>query len=226
MENSVIILASGNGSRIGLDIPKQFFKINDKTILEYSIEAFVNVDDINSIVIVSHPDFIDLTQEIANKYTKVKKVVKGGSVRQISSYNGIIALSDRNIDKVLIHDAVRPFVNNKIISDCLYALNTFKAVNIGIEVSDTIVEVDEKNIIKNVPPRSKMKRCQTPQGFLYSIIKEAHKKAINENYYSATDDCSLILRYNLAPVYVVDGDKKNIKITYPSDIKRAEEIIM
>lgn len=225
MKNCAVILASGTGSRIGLDIPKQFYKLNGKTLLEYSIEAFNSHAEISSVVIVSNPDFIDLTQDIALKYQKVRTIVNGGSTRQKSSYNGIKALEGKWVDNVLIHDAVRPFINHKIIDNCIKALKTYRAVNVAVAVSDTIIKTDENNIIKEVPERSLMKRCQTPQCFNYSVIKEAHELAINENYNSATDDCSLVLRYDLAPVYVTEGSEDNIKITYPSDITIAEDIL-
>ncbi len=225
MKNCAIILASGTGSRLGLDIPKQFYKINDKTVLEYSIEAFENHKAISSVIIVSHPDYIDLTKEISFKYSKVRGVIKGGSTRQKSAYNALNALAGKWIDNVLIHDAVRPFINSDIIDNCIKALEKYQAVNVVLPVSDTIIEIDENNLIKKVPDRALIKRCQTPQCFRYAVIKEAHELAQNENYNSATDDCSLVLRYDLTPVYAAEGSEDNIKITYPSDIIIAKEIL-
>lgn len=225
MNSCAVILASGSGSRSGLDIPKQFYKIKEKTVLEYSIEAFERHSGINSILIVSNPDFIDLTEKLSFKYSKTAAVIEGGSYRQNSSYNGIKALENKNIDNVLIHDAARPFVSNDIISRCLSALETCSAVNTAVPSADTIIQIDENNIITNVPDRKMLRRCQTPQCFRYSLIKKAHELAFKEGYNAASDDCSLILKYNLAPVYVIEGAEENIKITYPMDIKRAEEML-
>ncbi len=224
MKNCAIILASGTGTRTGLDIPKQFYKLRGKTLLEYSIEAFENHKAISSIIIVSNPDYTELVKEISFKFLKVRAVINGGKTRQQSAYNGISALRGKWVDNVLIHDASRPFVSSKIIDNCINALEKYPAVNIAVPVSDTIIETDENNMIKNVPLRASIKRCQTPQGFRYSVIKEAHELAQNENYNIATDDCSLVLRYDLAPVFAAEGDEKNIKITYPSDIILAEQI--
>ena len=225
MKNCAVILASGTGERSGLDIPKQFYKLNAKTLLEYSIEAFNSHEKISSVIIVANPDFLDLTQDIALKYQKVRMIVNGGSTRQKSSYNGIKALEGKWVDNVLIHDAVRPFIGSKIIDNCITALETYQAVTVAVPVSDTIIKIDENNIITEVPKRNLIRRCQTPQCFRYSVIKEAHELARNENYNSATDDCSLVLRYDLASVYATEGSEENIKITYPFDIKLAQDIV-
>jgi len=225
MNNSAVILASGSGSRSGLDMPKQFYKIREKTILEYSIEAFEQHPGINSILIVSNPEFMDLTKKISLKYSKAGSVIEGGKYRQNSSYNGIKALENKNIDNVLIHDAARPFVSQDIISRCLEALETHSAVNTAAPSSDTIIQADENRIITNVPDRKTLFRCQTPQGFRYQLIKKAHELAFNSGFNGASDDCSLVFKYSLAPVYVIDGAEENIKITYPADIKRAESFL-
>lgn len=224
MKHIAIILASGTGSRSGLNIPKQFYKINGKTVLDYSIEAFQKNENIDEIVVVSNPDFFDLTKEISFKYSKVKNVLIGGETRQQSSYNGVFSISDKNVN-VLIHDAVRPFVTQSIINRCTEALKKHKAVNVAIESSDTIVEIDENNIIKSIPNRKYLRRCQTPQCFNIELIKKAHMLASDDKNAVITDDCGLVLRYNLSDIFVVNGDENNIKITYPSDIQIAEEFI-
>ena len=219
MKTYSIILASGKGERFGNGLPKQFFKIGDKTILEYSIEAFENNSNIDYVVVVSNPDFIDLTQEIVkkNNYKKVIKVISGGKTRKESSFIGVNSVEETEA-KILIHDAVRPFVSERIINDCVDALDKYDAVSVAIETSDTIVSVDKNNFITAVPERQYLRRNQTPQCFKLSVIKHAHKLAI-ENGLEVTDDCGLVVNLNLTPVYIVEGDNSNIKITYPSDIK-------
>lgn len=224
MKHIAIILASGTGSRSGLNIPKQFYKINGKTVLDCSIEAFQKNENIDEIVIVSNPDFIDLTKEISAKYSKVINVIFGGETRQKSSYNGVFSIKDKDVN-VLIHDAVRPFITQEIINRCIEALKEHSAVNVAIESSDTIIEVDENNIIKSIPNRKYLRRCQTPQCFNIKLIKEAHMLASDDKNAVITDDCGLVLRYNLSDIFVVNGDENNIKITYPSDIQIAEELI-
>ena len=226
MKTIAIILASGIGARVGLDIPKQFFEIKGKSVLEYSILAFHNHNKIDEIIIVSHPDYIFKVEEIVKNgnFNKVTQIIVGGETRQESAYNGINAVQEDNA-KILIHDAVRPFVTSRIIDDCINTLNEFKAVNVAVESSDTIIEVDEENCIKSIPPRKCLKRVQTPQGFDLAIIKKAHELASQKKDLFFTDDCGLVKEFNLAKIKVIEGDENNIKINYPSDIKLAENII-
>lgn len=224
MKNIAIILASGSGSRFNNELPKQFFKIKNNTVLDYSVERFQNHSNIDEIVVVSNPDYIEETKSITKKYSKVTKVITGGETRQISSYNGVFSVSEVNAN-VLIHDAARPFVSKEIIDNCIKALLKYDAVNVAIESSDTIIEIDENNFIKSVPNRKSLMRCQTPQCFKINTIKNAHTLALKESFNTATDDCSLILKYNICPIFVVKGDINNIKITYNSDIKIAEQIL-
>ena len=223
MKNYAIILASGTGSRFGADIPKQFVKIADKTILEHTIEIFEKSEYINEIFIVITPEYRDFAQEIIlkNSYKKVTKLLNGGEIRKDSSYIGINAIEDEEAN-VLIHDCARPFVSQRIIKDCIKALEQYSAVGVAIPTSDTIVETNN-GIIKNVPPRSNLMRMQTPQGFKMSVIKEAHELSKNDKNF--TDDCGLIVKNGLCDVYIVNGDDKNIKITYPSDISLAEKLL-
>lgn len=223
MKNYAIILASGTGSRFGANIPKQFVKIADKTILEHTIEIFEKSEYINEIFIVITPEYRDFAQEIIlkNSYKKVTKLLNGGEIRKESSYIGINAIEDEEAN-VLIHDCARPFVSQRIIKDCIKALEQYSAVGVAIPTSDTIVETNN-GIIKNVPPRSNLMRMQTPQGFKMSVIKEAHELSKNDKNF--TDDCGLIVKNGLCDVYIVNGDDKNIKITYPSDISLAEKLL-
>lgn len=226
MKNYGVILASGKGERTGLDIPKQFFSINGRTILEHTLDIFDSHNHIDTIIIVVNEIYLEQVNFILekNNYQKIEKVVLGGATRQISSYNGVNSIDEVEA-KILIHDAVRPFVTEKTISDCIIALDKYKAVNVAIESSDTIIEVDSHNILKSIPERKHLRRCQTPQGFLLSTIKKAHVLAKNEGIDNITDDCGLILKYNLADIYVVQGSVDNIKITYPLDIEIAKLIL-
>ena len=226
MKTIAIILASGVGARLGLNIPKQFYEIRGKSVLEHSIIAFHSNTKIDEIIIVSHPDYISNVEEIVSQgnYDKVTKIITGGKTRQESSSNGVNSILDDDA-KVLIHDSVRPFVSKRIIDDCINALNNYNAVNVAIETADTIIEIDEDNCIKSIPQRKSLRRVQTPQGFNLQIIKKAHELASIDKNLSFTDDCGLVQEFKLAKVKVIEGEETNIKITYPSDIKLAENII-
>jgi len=225
MKNLAIILAGGSGSRLKQETPKQFLKLAGKLIIEHTIEKFENHEDIDSIFVVTNPMYYEKTVEIVekNNYKKVRKILKGGKTRQESSYIGISAASDE-FENVLIHDAVRPFISKEIIDEIIEKLNDYSAIDVAIPSPDTIIKVDDKNIIKDIPERKYLRRGQTPQAFKLKFVKKAHNLAIKDNFLNATDDCSLILKYGLSEIYVVDGSDFNIKITYPIDIHIADKI--
>jgi len=225
MKNIALILASGTGERFGLNIPKQFYEINGKTILEYSIEAFEKHERIDEIILVTNPLFRDLTEEILNKnnYKKIKHVLNGGKTRVESSYIGTKEIEDGV--NVLIHDAVRPFVNKEIIDKNIEALQTYNAVGTAIDSTDTIIEIDDNNCITKIPNRKFLKRIQTPQSFKSELIKKAHKLALEDVSASFTDDCGLVIKYNLDKIFVVEGCENNIKITTRDDLNVVKNIL-
>lgn len=221
MKNIAIILASGRGSRSGLDEPKQFFVVGGKTLLEHTLETFNHHKQIDGIIVVGNPEYMEKTQAISKGFEKVIKVIAGGKTRQESSYEGVFAVDEA--ENILIHDAVRAFITENIISDCIKGLQTSKAVCTAIETSDTILEVNEEEEIISVPERKFLRCAQTPQCFKYDLIKHAHEIAKIQGQ-EVTDDCGLILRNNLAKINVVRGESNNRKITYPEDLEYAEWI--
>lgn len=220
-----IILASGKGERFDYYKPKQFIKIAGKTLLEHTMDAFENNNAIDEIILVINPQFRDLTENIIinNHYKKIKKILNGGETRKESSFIGINSICE-NDAKVLIHDAVRPFVSDRIINGCVEALDKFSAVDVAINSADTIIQIDDEHIINNIPRRNYMMRGQTPQAFRAGLIKQAHELSQKEENFEFTDDCGLIVKYNLADVYVVNGEETNIKVTYPEDIFLADKL--
>lgn len=223
MKNYAIILAAGSGTRFSSTIPKQFVRISGKTVLEHTIEFFEEIPEIDEIIVVISPEYHLFFEEISkkNKYKKLTKILDGGKTRKESSYIGISSIKDSEAN-VIIHDGVRPFLSKRIIYDCINALKTYNAVDVAIKSADTIIEIDDNNFIKNIPNRSYIYRGQTPQCFKLSTIKKAHELAKNDENF--TDDCGLILKYKLCKVFVVEGEQKNIKITYLEDIFFADKL--
>ena len=222
MKNYAVILASGLGSRYGHDLPKQFAKVAGKTVLEHTIDIFEHSGKIDKIILVITPEYRHLGEQILlkNKYTKVSNLLNGGATRKDSSWIGISAINEEEAN-VIIHDCARPFLSQRIIDDCITALDKHSAIDVAIPATDTVIEVKD-NFITNIPERAKLMRGQTPQCFKLSVIKKAHELAKNDQNF--TDDCGLVLKYNLGDVYVVNGDIDNIKITYPGDIFMADKI--
>lgn len=222
MKNYGIILASGTGTRYHGDIPKQFVKIAGKTVLEHTLDVFEKSKYIDSIILVITPAYREMAEEILlnNNYSKISKLLNGGETRKDSSCIGISSIEDEEA-YVTIHDCARPFLTERILKDCAEALKKYDAVDVAIPSADTIIKVKDE-IIENIPERKYLMRGQTPQCFRLSVIKKAHELAKDDTNF--TDDCGLVVKYNLSEVYVVEGENENIKITYPSDIYMADRL--
>lgn len=225
MSTIAIVLASGSGTRLGSEIPKQFLKLAGKTVLEHTLDVFERHEGVHEIVLVASPEHRLLAEEIANSagYAKLGRIISGGSSRQASSAAGIAAVSGDD-HKVLVHDAVRPLLDSGTIDRCLDALDQYEAVDTAIPSSDTIIRMGEDQTILEIPDRSALHLGQTPQGFRAGTLRRAHELAAADAQLRVTDDCGLILRYGLGPVKVVAGAVSNIKITYPSDIYLADRL--
>ena len=224
MKNIAVILACGVGNRLGLNKPKQLLKVAGKTVIEHTIEVFQKHILIDEIIIVMYESYVHDIEKMAlkNNWTKVKKIINGGNERYESSLAAVTASSGDNGEEtnIIFHDSVRPLVSERIISDVINALNKYEAVDVAIPAVDTIIKVDEhKKFIFDIPDRSYLKRGQTPQGFRLNTIKNAYALALKDNKFNATDDCGIVKKYlPQIPIFVVDGEEGNIKLTYPEDI--------
>lgn len=218
--NIAVILAGGSGTRLGGNLPKQFLKVAGKKIIEHTIDVFENNELIDEIAIVTKEDFITDVEQliVTNQYQKVKKILHGGKERYESSLSAIDSYEDDNYN-LIFHDAVRPLVNDRIIDDCIRALETYSAIDVAINATDTIIKVDEKDCIESIPPRSELRCGQTPQCFKRGVIKDAYSRALKDPMFTTTDDCGVVRRYlPEIPIYVVPGEIFNIKITYTEDL--------
>lgn len=219
-----VVLASGTGLRFQDKQPKQFMKLAGLPVIVHTIRVFQLSDDVDSIVVVCHEDYVDHVWDLVAQYglSKVQKVVTGGTTRQESSKIGIECCGD-DTDYVLLHDSVRPFLTLKVISDLVAAVKSHGAVDTVISSADTLVEVDPEGFITNIPDRSNFRRGQTPQAFAYALVLDGHKRAIADQIENATDDCQLVMRLGHR-VLTVPGDEQNIKITYPIDMHLADKL--
>ena len=219
MKKYAVILAGGIGSRMNSDVPKQFLEVGGETILERVLRRFENHPQIDGIVLVMHGDYIKEGRVIAEKLAlkKLMKIVSGGSSRKQSSFNGVAALPEEE-SFVLIHDAARPFVSDRIISECCTALENYSAVSTVIKSTDTVYLVNDEGFVDEVPDRDNVVMVQTPQCFHYSIIAEAHRLGAENPELNFTDDAGMIVHYELAEVFCVRGEAENRKITNPGDL--------
>ncbi len=224
-----VILAAGSGSRTGLSTPKQFLPLGGKTVLEYSVQTFQNHPGIDEVVIVTANEFIGRVQElaVADNWTKVTAILQGGKERFDSSLAAVRHYADRPETVMLFHDAARPLVSERIITDTLKAMEQYNAVDVAIPAVDTIVQCNtEGTVMESIQDRSLLWRMQTPQGFRQKTIQEAYSIALNDPKFTATDDCGTVLRYlPREKVGIVRGSERNIKLTYADDLSLLEFLL-
>ena len=225
--NIAVVLAGGVGARVGGAVPKQLLPLADgRTVLEHSVDAFEHADCIDEVCVVMHPDYIATVEEMIakNSWQKVKHVISGGKERWESSVNAIrlyqgqlsgVEMAESNI---LLHDAARPFVSEKIISDVCRALVDHEAVVVAVPSTDTVYEMQE-GCVARIPNRSTIMRAQTPQAFRLGLIARAYEIALNSGNMQVTDDCGVVFNYMTnQPIHIVAGEEQNKKITFKEDI--------
>tara|TARA_A100001015_G_scaffold249656_1_gene287692 strand:+ start:2550 stop:3713 length:1164 start_codon:yes stop_codon:yes gene_type:complete len=213
-----IILCGGLGNRFDKSLPKQFFKINDQSILQINLKIFKSNKKISEIIVVSSKKFLLKTKELSENYTK--NVIIGGSTRQISVKNGLEYAGRFNPDYVLIHDCARPFIDNKLINNLIQKTKKDQGCIPVIPINDSIKKIDEKTKKIFDIDRNNMFKVQTPQSFPYKKILNAHSLVESINY---TDDASIANKHNLSIVTII-GNHDNIKITTKEDIEMAQLI--
>ena len=224
--NVAVVLAGGVGARVGLAIPKQLLKIAGHTILEHTLKAIDGHADVDAIVVMMAPGHLDAVRAIVRDggYDKVIHILEGAETRNGTTERALEVTGDDDV-KVLFHDAVRPMVSPRIISECFAALDRYDAVDVAIPSADTIIEVDQDNVIRAIPPRANLRRGQTPQAFRAGTIRAAYAEAGTDPDFAATDDCGVVLRYlPQTPIWVVAGEERNMKVTEPIDVYIADKL--
>lgn len=219
---SAIIAASGNSTRMGLDISKQLIEIGGKPCIEHTLKSFENCDVIDEIVVVCRQVDIDSISEIANKFSKVKAVVTGGDTRADSVANGVNACN-ADTQFFAIHDGARPLVTKEDITKVVQTAYKTSAATLCTPVTDTIKVVSSSDVILSTPDRSTLKAVQTPQVFEQNLYRKAISYTV-ENKLSVTDDCSMVEAMG-EPVSVVLGSSENIKLTTQTDLIFAQAIL-
>lgn len=228
MSAKAIIPAAGSGKRIGSDIPKQYISLAGLPVLIHTLIKFQRSELIDEIILVVGKGEVKWVKDciLADQdLKKVSSVVEGGVQRQDSVACGLKQVWD-NIDDndiVVIHDAVRPFVDQKKIDDCIWEAKKTGACVLGIQIKETLKTIDEGGIILTTVPYQGVWIAQTPQAFRASLLKKAYINSKDEGFYG-TDEASLVERLPY-PIKVIPGSYWNIKITYPEDLELAEQIL-
>ena len=229
IKNIAIILSGGIGKRFGHNIPKQFIEIAGKPVIAHTVDVFEKNAHIDEIAIVTHEDYISEIENIVCKHNwqKVKKILKGGKERYESSLSAINAYQQFSQYNLILHDAVRPLVSDRIINDVVHALEQYNAVTVAIPCIDTIYQVDEyQQFIKDIPQRSCLFRAQTPQAFKAATIQKAYQQALEDPDFTSTDDCGAVTKYLPdEKIFVVRGEEYNMKLTCKEDIYMFEKLL-
>ena len=218
--NIAVIFAGGSGKRMNtVAKPKQFLELNGKPIIIYTIEQFDNLPDIDGIIVVCIEEWIPYMRKLITKFgiTKVTEVVPGGATGQDSIYNGLVCASQLYPDDsvVLIHDGVRPLVNERTILDCIRTTSECGSCITCIPTTETFVVRQEDGALK-IPNRSDSLIARAPQCFLLKEILSAHVRAREEGKHDFIDSCTMMNHYGYRLTTIL-GPMENIKITTPTD---------
>ncbi|MDO4294526.1 MAG: 2-C-methyl-D-erythritol 4-phosphate cytidylyltransferase [bacterium] len=217
---SAVVLAAGQGKRMGSRIHKQYLLLEGKPILYYCLKAFEDSAVEEIVLVVGKGEIPYCQTEIAEKFGfhKIKAIVEGGSERYHSVYEGLRAISRCEI--VLIHDGARPFVSLKNIQDAIEGARKYQACVLGMPVKDTIKRVDGENVALETPDRRYLWQIQTPQAFSYELIRKAYDLLMGDEQMQQgiTDDAMVAEKMLQKRVKIIEGDYSNMKVTTPEDM--------
>lgn len=222
MDYQVIIPAAGQGKRMGAGKNKLLLILEDQPIISHTLKVFVYDENCSGVFLVIQPEEEAIFSTLLSDFPRNEKIklVYGGQERQHSVYNGLQASHEPEI--VLVHDGARPFIKKAVIHQLVAKAAVTGAAIAAVPVKDTIKKVEQFQV-KETVERTSLWQVQTPQAFRFSVLDNAHKLAMKENFLG-TDEASLVERINY-PVQIVMGDYDNIKITTPEDLYFAEAII-
>ncbi len=196
-----------------------------KPVLEHTVRRFISQEGLSQVIVATSAGYIKTARSILDGVLPERidtAVVEGGEERQYSIFNALKIVAD-DVDLVMVHDAVRPFVTPEQIRTCCHAAEEVGGAVLGVPSKDTIKRTDRHGFIRETPPRDLLWQTQTPQVFRKELLMEAYKKAFRDGFVG-TDDSSLVERLGVS-VKMVEGDRINFKITYPPDLKLAKILL-
>ncbi len=224
-QTAVLIAAAGRGRRFGGEIPKQYATLSGRCVLRRTLDAFRVSALVDVVLCVIHPDDRELydaaLEGLCAGPVRVLDPVWGGETRQDSVRLGLESLAALHPERVLIHDAARPFVNKNVIAAVIEALQTHPAAIAALPLCDTLKRGDDNGLIADTVPRAALWRAQTPQGFHFDEILNAHHRLTDKNL---TDDAQLYESLGLS-VKLIAGSEDTFKITTKEDLMRGERLL-
>lgn len=226
MNTTAIVVAAGVGSRMGGAISKAYLSIAGRALVLRTLDQVFSSQSVQSVILVVAGKDVERCQALleADSALGARQWVleEGGASRQESVYRGLQRL-DSACEIVLIHDGARPFVSPMLIDRCVAGAQVRNAVVVGLPVRATIKVVSEQRQIISTPLRNSLWEIQTPQVFSRKLIIEAHEWAARRGL-QGTDDAMLVEQMG-EPIFVLDGESTNIKVTFPEDLIFAEALI-
>ena len=219
--NTAIIAAAGMGSRMASDRPKQFLQLAGIPIIFHTLKPFEECDSIHEVIVVLPAEQTAAFLEMAGRHglRKLSRVVPGGTTRADSVKRGLIAVRAASANVVAVHDGVRPFVTVDEIENVVDAAETDGAAILVGRVTDTIKQISGDSVVQTLE-RRELRRALTPQCFRYELLRKAYDQA-DVNDPTLTDESALVEKIG-APVTIIEGSSRNIKITTPEDLLIAE----
>lgn len=221
---AAVIVAAGRGERAGQSTegPKQYRRIGGEAVLSRTLRAFAHCAEIDQIIVVIHADDAALYENAIAEYYENVRVVTGGPTRQESTRLGLLALNKNAPDYVLIHDGVRPFIEQDLLARIFDNLTPQEGVLPALAVSDTLKQSASDGTVRTTVPRAGLFAAQTPQAFPFNPILDAHEKAYLSGRSDFTDDASIAEAYGLS-VRIIEGSADNTKLTWAKDIEMADK---
>lgn len=219
-----LIIAGGSGNRMGQDIPKQFINVYDKPVIIYTLEAFQNHPEIDFIQVVCIEGWHDILRAYAKQFsiTKLKDIILGGSSAQESIRNGVNSLKDicNDDDLIIIHDGVRPLVDDFVLSDVIVKAKQFGNAVTSMPYNEQIFKIYDDFSTKEYIPRETLRRVSTPQAYNFKKLYDSYEKAFNENIGIGPSSYTNTMMVELGEIlYFAAGSDKNIKLTTKENLE-------
>lgn len=223
MKNIALIIAGGVGARMGQDIPKQFINVYDRPVIVYTLEAFQNNPNIDGIEVVCLEGWHEILKAYARQFgiAKLENIVSGGKNGQDSIRNGLYDIRERHPEDdtiVLIHDAIRPMVNDDIITENIRVCREYGNAITVVPCTAAMLKTYDSLSTEEQVPRDNLKITQTPQAFFLNDIIEAHKEALSKGITNSVASCTMYIELG-KKLYMSKGSEKNLKLTTSEDIE-------
>jgi len=225
-KNVAIVMAAGQGTRVGGQLPKQFISVRGKMLVEYSLSTFQQHPLMDEILMVVPAGFeLEKAVYLKNKYAKLSEIVTGGAERFQSSWAAVQRFVNRPDDVLLLHDAARPLLPARVIDDLVSVLQSKCAAVTALPATDTILQVSAQQILEKTLKRSELYYAQTPQAFKAALLCDCFSQMELDAAFRPTDESGLVSHFHPEiPIHIVEGDPLNFKVTFPEDVLRVERL--